>query len=77
MSTASITHHPLPMATAAAAVIVGALAFGAVELTQNNASPSSVTPQTTGMTHGNPHGHPGRSGQIQPPHGGTVKPGLP
>jgi len=71
MSTASITHHPLPMATAAAVVIVGALAFGAVELTQNDTSTSPITHSTVIPDGGGQHGKP------QIPHGGSVQQGLP
>ena len=77
MSTASITHHPLPMATAAAAVVVAALAFGAVELTQNEAPPSPVTHSTPSLNHGDGSKHGDRLGPQIPSHGGNVQPGMP
>jgi hypothetical protein len=75
MSTASITHHPVPIATVAAAA-VAALAFGALTMTQDDTSPSPVTHQTTGMAHGNPGKHSGAQGHIRE-HGGTTQLGLP
>lgn len=80
MSTASITHHPLPLATAAAAAVVGVLAFGAVSLTHDETSPSPVTQSTSGTDHVNGQKHAGRPPahprQVTP-HGGIVQPGLP
>jgi hypothetical protein len=68
MSTASITHHPIPFATAAAAV-VAVLAIGTVVAVQDNSgSTAPPTQQTNTLPH---YGH-------QPPlHGGTTQMGMP
>lgn len=74
MSTASITHHPVPIATAAAAG-VAVLAFGVLVVTQNDTSTAPVTHQTTSVDHGTGNKHAG--GLHVPAHGGTVQLGQP
>jgi hypothetical protein len=63
MSTASITHHPIPMAAAVAAVVV-ACTFGAVAVSQNLSdtpapSHTNTTPDPPIKGH---HFHPTTSG---------------
>lgn len=70
MSTHSITHPPLPVATAGLAV-VAVLAVGAVVVTQNDGSPTT-THHSTSVD--NNHQHPGK---LVIPHGGTTQLGLP
>jgi hypothetical protein len=72
MTTASITHRPVPLATAAAAA-VAVLAFGAVTLQHDAGSPSPGGPTQSHQT-GQTGQHPDR---FQPRGGGKVKLGLP
>ena len=66
MSTASITHRPIPLATAIAAAVAAA-AFATVVVVQDNSSPA-------------PADHPGQTSPVKhypPLHGGSTQLGLP
>ena len=69
MSTHSITHPPIPVATAGLAALA-VLAVGAVVVIQNDDSPATTHHSTTVDT----RKHPGR---LVIPHGGTAQLGLP